>query len=151
MYFDRNIYKTAGAYYDSTMTAMVANSKPYRIIKRKRENLDDVIYYEGIAQTNDSILRMVNLSESEQLAIYTKYTDALRIKAIEDQKQQEEALKKQQSQSTTATQLVQNNKASAINKRTPPGMSRQLQTTNSSNGASSFYFYNTTTVALETF
>ncbi|WP_218845053.1 type IX secretion system periplasmic lipoprotein PorW/SprE [Winogradskyella pacifica] len=147
MYFDRNIYKTAGAYYDSTMTAMVANSKPYRIIKRKRENLDDVIYYEGIAQTNDSILRMVNLSESEQLAIYTKYTDALRIKAIEDQKQQEEALKKQQSQSTTATQLVQNNKASAINKRTPPGMSRQLQTTNSSNGASSFYFYNTTTVA----
>ncbi|WP_449489483.1 type IX secretion system periplasmic lipoprotein PorW/SprE [Winogradskyella pacifica] len=147
MYFDRNIYKTAGAYYDSTMTAMVANTKPYRIIKRKRENLDDVIYYEGIAQTNDSILRMVNLSESEQLAIYTKYTDALRIKAIEDQKQQEEALKKQQSQSTTATQLVQNNKASAINKRTPPGMSRQLQTTNSSNGASSFYFYNTTTVA----
>ena len=147
MYFDRNIYKTAGAYYDSTMTAMIANTKPYRIIKRKRENLDDVIYYEGIAQTNDSILRMVNLSESEQLAIYTKYTDELRVKAIEDQKQQEEALKKQQSQPVVATQLDQNNKASAINKRTPPGMSKQFQTTNSSNGASSFYFYNTTTVA----
>ncbi|EPR74605.1 TPR domain protein [Winogradskyella psychrotolerans RS-3] len=147
MYFDRNIYKTAGAYYDSTMTAMVANTKPYRIIKRKRENLDDVIYYEGIAQTNDSILRMVKLPESEQLAIYTKYTDELRIKAIEDQKQQEEALKKQQSQTTPATQSLQNSQGNLKSKLTPPGMSRQIQTGNSANGASSFYFYNATTVA----
>lgn len=65
MYFDRNVYKTAGAYYDSTMTAMVQNSKPFRIIKRKRENLDDVIYYEGIAQTNDSILNIISLPKAE--------------------------------------------------------------------------------------
>ena len=77
MYFDKNIYKTAGAYYDSTMTAMVVNTKPYRIIKKKRENLDDVIYYEGIAQTNDSILKMVSLTKSEQLAIYTTYAETL--------------------------------------------------------------------------
>ncbi len=40
-YFDRNNYKVAGAYFDSTMTSMVENSKPYRTIKRKRENLDE--------------------------------------------------------------------------------------------------------------
>ncbi|WAC01105.1 hypothetical protein N7U66_13130 [Lacinutrix neustonica] len=61
MNFDRNNFKVAGAYYDSTMTKMVENSKPFRIIKRKRENLDDVIYYEGVAEVNDSILRFVNM------------------------------------------------------------------------------------------
>jgi tetratricopeptide (TPR) repeat protein len=35
MYFDRNIYKTAGQYYDSTMTAMIPNSKAYRLVKKK--------------------------------------------------------------------------------------------------------------------
>nr|WP_246288451.1 hypothetical protein [Winogradskyella costae] len=144
MYFDRNIYKTAGAYYDSTMTAMVVNSKPYRVIKRKRENLDDVIYYEGIAQTNDSILRMIGLPKSEQLAIYTKYTEELRIKAVEDQKQREEALK---NQSATAAQSLQNSQGNVKNLRTPPGISGKLQTVTSAKGASSFYFYNTTTVA----
>ena len=44
--------------YDSTMTAMVPNTKPFRVIKRKRENLDDVIYYEGVAQTNDQKCRI---------------------------------------------------------------------------------------------
>ncbi|MBF8148983.1 hypothetical protein ITJ86_03690 [Winogradskyella sp. F6397] len=148
MYFDRNVYKTAGAYYDSTMTAMVENSKPYRIIKRKRENLDDVIYYEGIAQTNDSILRMVSLPKSEQLAIYTKHAEALRLQALEEQKQQEEALERQKRQvAPTAGNLKQKGRAvaSQASKR-PPGTSRTLQASGAS-ASSSFYFYNATTVA----
>ena len=90
MYFDRNIYKTAGAYYDSTMTAMVQNSKPFRIIKKKRENLDDVIYYEGIAQVNDSILNMISLPKEEQLALFTELTERLKVQALEAQNNKEE-------------------------------------------------------------
>ena len=147
MYFDRNIYKTAGAYYDSTMTAMVPNSKPFRVIKKKRENLDDVIYYEGIAQTNDSILNIIKLPKEEQLAIYTKHAEGLKQKALEEQKQKEDALEKQRNQSVTATNIDQRNMRSIGG---PPGATRDAvnKGNNSSNSASSsFYFYNPTTVA----
>ncbi|WP_252723744.1 tetratricopeptide repeat protein [Winogradskyella psychrotolerans] len=147
MYFDRNVYKTAGAYYDSTMTAMVVNTKPYRIIKKKRENLDDVIYYEGIAQTNDSILRMVSLPKSEQLALYTKHAEDLEAKALEAQKQKEEELERQKNQATPTTGLDQNNKTASRSLRTPPGTSRVTPSSGIGNSTSSFYFYNTTTVA----
>jgi len=79
--FDANLYKDAGAYYDSTMTSMVENSKPFRIIKRKRENLDDVIYYEGIAEVNDSILNLVSLSQTERLQYFQDYTAKLKLEA----------------------------------------------------------------------
>ena len=74
------------------------NSKPFRIIKRKRENLEDVIYYEGIAQVNDSILRMVSLPKEEQLAIYRAYTEELKLKAEEEAERKEEELRKQAAQ-----------------------------------------------------
>lgn len=144
MYFDENVYKTAGAYYDSTMTAMVVNTKPYRIIKKKRENLDDVIYYEGIAQTNDSILRMVSLPKAEQLAIYSKYAEDQRLKEIEAKKVQEEALKREKNQS--APTASNNNDQRSLSG--PPGALRSgFQTKTPSKGSSNFYFYNTTTVA----
>ena len=73
MNFDDANYRAAGAYYDSTMTNMKINSKPYRVIKKKRENLDDVIYYEDIAQVNDSILNLISLSDADRLAIFTAY------------------------------------------------------------------------------
>jgi len=143
MYFDRNVYKTAGAYYDSTMAVMVQNSKPFRVLKRKRENLDDVIYYEGIAQTNDSILDIIKLPKEEQLAIYAEYAENLKLKekALEDQK--ENALKQQQNLS------AQNANSNQINTRSvggPPTRSRNIQSKPGGSG-SSFYFYNTTTVA----
>ena len=148
MYFDRNIYKTAGAYYDSTLTAMVPNTKPYRVIKKKRENLDDVIYYEGIAQINDSILRMVSLPKSEQLAIYTKFAEGQQLKAIEEQKQLEEALKKQNnSVLAPSNNFEQRTQQSQRGIGNPPGMSRDIKTKGGNQGNSSFYFYNQTTVA----
>ena len=148
MYFDKNVYKTAGAYYDSTLTAMVINTKPYRIIKKKRENLDDVIYYEGIAQTNDSILKMVSLPKAEQLAIYTKFAEDQRQKALEEKEQQEKALKQQKSQPALSNNLDKRNQQfSQKNQGNPPGMSRDFQTNTSSKSNSSFYFYNSTTVA----
>jgi tetratricopeptide (TPR) repeat protein len=142
MYFDQNVYKTAGAYYDSTMTAMVKNSKPYRIIKRKRENLDDVIYYEGIAQTNDSILYVIGLPKEEQLALYTEHVETLRLQALEKEKERQEALQKQQNTAPSNNNLNNNRFRNAGG---PPGASKDLLATGGGN--STFYFYNPTTVA----
>lgn len=144
MYFDKNVYKTAGAYYDSTLTAMTPNTKPYRILKRKRENLDDVIYYEGVAQVNDSILYMVSLPKEEQLAIYTKYAEELKEKALEEEKRKEEEVEKQASRQNLALN-ASNNKTSRANLN-PRGLPGGFASKGNDN-SSSFYFYNSTTVA----
>lgn len=144
MYFDKNVYRIAGAYYDSTMTAMVVNSKPYRVIKKKRENLDDVIYYEGIAHTNDSILRMISLPEAERLAIYTAYAEEQNQKAQEAKKAQEKALQRQKNQTAPTLDSNQRNQMSRGN---PPGLAKDFKTKEVTRGNSSFYFYNPTTVA----
>jgi len=93
MSFDEIAYKDAGAYYDSTMLNLKQNTKLFRAIKRKRDNLDDVIYYEDVAQRNDSILSLVNLSEEERLVYFTEYTDAL--------KEAAEALKEKEKKEAT--------------------------------------------------
>ncbi|WP_299114793.1 hypothetical protein [uncultured Winogradskyella sp.] len=150
MYFDKNIYKTAGAYYDSTMTAMVQNSKPFRIIKKKRENLDDVIYYEGIAATNDSILKMVALPKEEQLAIYTAYAEQLKQQALEEEQRKAEELEKRSSQAATSNNGIQTkNPRSGINQKDNPGefASKSRSISPVAGNKSSFYFYNPTTVA----
>lgn len=142
MYFDRNVYKTAGSYYDSTMTAMVQNSKPFRIIKKKRENLDDVIYYEGIAQTNDSILNIISLPKEEQLAIFEEYALKLRQKALEEEKQKEVALEKQNNMPPLANDFGKGKIQNTLN---PRAASKDISKREGAN--SSFYFYNPTTVA----
>ena len=131
MSFDKSEYKIAGAYYDSTMNNMVLNSKPYRTIKRKRDNLEDVIYYETIAQVNDSILNLANLSDADKLVYFITYTDELKAKAQEI-KDKEEARKRQNTGLKTVDE---------VNK----GINRAEASSNQ--GKQQFYFYNPTTVA----
>jgi len=136
-YFDYSEYKTAGAYYDSTMTNMVNNSKPYRIIKRKRDNLVDVIYYGEIAYVNDSIIKLTQLTSDEKLAYFTDYTEKLKIKA-EEEAEKEELRREAESRNQDFASAELKGKESSMatlkgGPNTPPG--------------SSFYFYNPTTVA----
>lgn len=132
-YFDRNNYKLAGTYFDSTMTNQVVNSKPYRTIKRKRENLDDVIYYEGIAESTDSILNLVNMTEVERLAYFTSHTNQLR-ENIAKEKERLEIEARKADLAQTPDQMTN----FAVKPRAGlPG----------AGSVSSFYFYNLTTVA----
>ncbi|CAM3343141.1 tetratricopeptide repeat protein [Aequorivita lipolytica] len=123
--FDAAEYKNAGAYYDSTLTFLQENSRQWRRMKKKRENLDDVIKYEDIATTNDSILKLTNMSESEQLAFFTDYTSRLKEQAIKDSL---EAIKIE---------------AKIANKE----FYEKGKTASGPNKGSTFYFYNTSTVA----
>lgn len=134
MSFDKAEYKTAGAYYDSTMTNMLTNGKPYRTIKRKRENLEDVIYYEDVASVNDSILTLASLSKEEQLTLFTKYANDL--KAKDNAAKERAEINKRLN---TGLQTVDE-----VNK----GISRNdAANTKAGGGTQKFYFYNTTTVS----
>ena len=139
MNFDISEYKIAGAYYDSTLSNMTVNSKPYRTIKRKRENLEDVIHYEGIAQVNDSILHLVNLSDTERTSVFTTYIDKLKAEAEMLKEQEEKAQRNASSGLATADNAFNNQ-----NRGNMPGNAG----INPPGGPdSNFYFYNPTTVA----
>lgn len=127
MNFDYHDYKVAGAYYDSTLLNMKNNSKPFRAIKRKRDNLDDVIFYEDIAQRNDSILNLVSLTEEERFQVFSEHVAQLKIKA-EEEKQREEIAKR------TTIGVGVSPITNAV------GMTSVMKTT-------TFYFYNPTTVS----
>lgn len=145
MYFNYHNYKTAGAYYDSTLTKMVKNTKPYRIIKKKRENLDDVIFYEDVVKLNDSILYMVSLPKEKQLEIYTQHTEQLKAKALKEKQQKQEALDKKNQSNTNAKFVSLNSRSSKINTNSSVQQKKSIGTNR--NGKSNFYFYNATTVA----
>ena len=87
MNFDRNEYKNAGAYYDSTLTQLKDDRRKIRAIQKKRDNLEDVIRYEDIVHVNDSILRLASLPESERVAYFEAYIEEIR---AEDEKKREE-------------------------------------------------------------
>jgi len=123
--FNNAEYKNAGAYYDSTLTFLEENSRQWRRITKKRENLDDVIKYEDIATANDSILRIAGISEAEQLAFFTDYTTRLKEKAIKDSL---EAIK--------IEEKIANQE-----------FYEKGKTVSGPNKGSTFYFYNTSTVA----
>lgn len=129
MYFDGSMYADAGNYYDSTMTSMTLNTKPYRLIKKKRDNLKDVIYYESIAKVNDSILRLVNLPEEERIMYFESFVEKLKIKA-EEEKEKEEAAERNSGLVTVNSQIGGTQGRAGV-----------------PNQATVFYFYNPTTVA----
>jgi tetratricopeptide (TPR) repeat protein len=122
--FDAAQFEVAGAYYDSTLTMLPDNSREYRLIKRKRDNLDDVIYYEKMAQNTDSILHLASLTKDQQLDYFTRYTTQLREAAVDAVEQPE--------QQQAAQEFFETKRPSM------PGVP---------NPGSSFYFYNPTVVA----
>ncbi|QLG45212.1 type IX secretion system periplasmic lipoprotein PorW/SprE [Costertonia aggregata] len=71
--FDENQYKTSGAYYDSVLTNLPENTKKYRSVKKKLDNLEDVIKYEDIAQYADSVITLYSMSTDDQIAYFEDY------------------------------------------------------------------------------
>jgi len=141
IYFDQAKYQTAGNYYDSTLVFMVARTKEQKSIQKKRDNLDDVIKYEGMAQRNDSILNIVALPEAERVAFFQSHIEKLKLKEEEFRLKQEKELK---SKGTQKEDFMGNDAIFADKSNrtlSAPGMS------SGSKKGSNFYFYNPATVA----
>ncbi len=143
IYFKNTQYKTAGQYYDSTLIAMNDRTREYRKIKKKRDNLEDVIKYEAIAKENDSILAVVAMTDTEKNSYYEKFIEALK-KEDEIKAKKEAELAKieanKEANKAIAEASIANNSASSL----PPG---GFPVVDNGQGESTFYFYNPVTVA----
>ncbi|MCF6213801.1 MAG: hypothetical protein L3J45_07240 [Flavobacteriaceae bacterium] len=111
-------YVTSGAYYDSVInTAKDKTVRKIRQIIRQRKKLDDVIYYNAIANTNDSILRVSALDSAAQITLFNTHIDYL---------------KKREKDSIAQEQL----------KIQQQILDQQNAITSSKTSGGSFYFYN---------
>ena len=117
IYYQKKQFETAGKYYDSTMVYMNPMSREYVQVKRKRNNLVDIVRYEQIARKNDSILNLVGKDDSQRKQEIEKLIEKLK---ADDAKAQQVASQQANPQM--------------------PGMAP------STGASSNFYFYNANTV-----
>lgn len=118
--FDQNLYKNSGAYYDSVLTNLAENTKKYRAVKKKLDNLEDVIKYEDIVQYADSVITVYDMPKDKQVAYYENHVAELK-------KAKEEAEKKAKEKITDGFAAFSESKGGKENK-------------------GSFYFYNITSL-----
>lgn len=151
IYFDNAKYLTAGKYYDSTLTKLDARTREHKFIKKKRENLEDVIKYEAIAQKNDSILNLVALSETGRKQYFEEYIAKLKVAdekaAAEEKTRQEKAERLASAGGSGNTSDLRSAKDPGSSSRSaiaPPDQNFGPKPTSTS---ATFYFYNPTTVA----
>lgn len=129
--FDGGEYETAGKYYDSTLIHLVPKTEEHRLTQKKRKNLDDVIFYEGVITTNDSILKVAAMSDDERLAFFEEYIQRL----------------KEQARLDSIAQLEKEKQPAQITPTSSAPVSMLGTTASSRNDEiPSFYFYNPQTV-----
>jgi tetratricopeptide (TPR) repeat protein len=165
IYFNEAKYVTAGNYYDSTLVQLKPRTREHNLIQKKRENLVDVIKYEGIARTNDSILSVLAMSDPEKVSYYEKYIEKLK-KADEIRKKEEAKKAKEQAALEASGKSMEgddgpgaagaSSKTNMINKdrnaNAPAGLTKKDEGPLPPGGqfgsqGGTFYFYNQTTVA----
>ena len=140
IYFENADYKIAGMYYDSTLIRMDNTTREYRKIKKKRENLVDVIKYEDIAKHNDSILNVLSLSDEMKISYYDDYIKKLK---KEDELKAKLAAENQEKQINNQNNLPSKN----INPNPNPIKVSGMMPPVAGNVGSNFYFYNPLTVS----
>lgn len=133
IFFANAEYSRAGIYYDSTMTHLDNRSREFRAIAKKRDNLADVIKYEGIVSQRDSIIALYNMSEPDRIAYFEQHI--AKVKA-EDEARLKAELEAQAREENKA----RNQEIAAANAATNPTIG-----TVSKDGT--FYFYNPAAVS----
>ena len=114
--FRNKNYLESGLYYDSTLTQLNNRSRKFRKISRKRENLNDLIYYETVSSELDSIIDLIEMPNEKRIDYFKKYVE----KINESQKKEK-------------------------NKNKNFGSSNSISLLSDSNEAL-FYFYNSTAI-----
>jgi tetratricopeptide (TPR) repeat protein len=141
MYFKRADFPLAAKYYDSTLVKLDNKTREFAQIEKVRKNLDDVIKYDALANKNDSILKVVVLSNTDRIVYFGNHIEALK-KADEKKqllaKKQQEAMANFENYKNTTTYGDALSKSNVL--RTQPKFDNGSTTT-------TFYFYNPTTVA----
>lgn len=144
LYFIDSKFVKAGNYYDSTLVQLKPRTREFNLIKKKRENLDDVIKYEAISQTNDSIISLYKMSDAERTAYFEKYIVKL--------KKEEEAQKKAAEKLAQIKENQERNDGKidtedSPNSKKSKASQLKIPSTSTLGSESLFYFYNPTTVS----
>ncbi len=158
IYFNDAKYSKAFNYYDSTLVQLNVRTREHKAITKKRDNLIDVIKYEGIALTNDSILSLVAMNEGERTVYFEDYIAKLKEADILKKKQAEKMAAQQGSISMNSDDAVSATSAGGLRSARMKSKEASLETVaglESSNSMApprstpitAFYFYNPTTVA----
>lgn len=162
IYFNQARYVTAGKYYDSTLVQLKPRTREFNQIKKKRDNLVDVIKYEGIARVNDSILNVLGMNDAERRAYYEKFIEKL--KKEDEQRKKEEAKKAKEAEAMAANNAGVSGAdmpEAVVGKRAKPESADTKQPNaalskiddapkpvgNQPKQGGEFYFYNPSTVA----
>lgn len=125
--FDMANYTLAGAYYDSTVTALPKDHPEYDQIVNRKKTLQKLVGYITTIKTEDSLQRMAKLSDKE--------LDAMLDKLILQQ-EEEARLKKEELERAQSNNQLNGNQISG------PGRAIDVE---GQKGA--WYFYNPTTVS----
>ncbi|MFI0490962.1 tetratricopeptide repeat protein [Flavobacterium sp.] len=151
MHFKNAEYPLAAKYYDSTLVKLETKTREYIHIKKVRKDLDEVIEYELVAKTNDSILKVVSLTEADRVLYYENYIEKLKKadiakkKAEEKEKQRLENIARNSKVASADPAFGAQSPGKAVKKAAsgPPS----IADASINAAASAFYFYNPTTVA----
>ena len=144
-------YPVAGNYYDSTMVSLDNRSREYRAIKKKRDNLADVIKYEAIAKVNDSILHVASLDEQGKKSYYEDYiTELKRKEEIERKRLEKEAIRQENlasASSVSSSVFTEKSFSRGIGGNTAANDQASASGFSSGAAGGKFYFYTPSTVS----
>lgn len=155
IYFYKAKYLTAGKYYDSTLVQLNVRSREYKAIKKKRDNLEEVIKYEAIASRNDSIIKIYGMSEADRKQFFEAYVTKINQAEAAKKALRDAAIERGEEVADETTgkdplpQVDENgrNVVPNENQREKPAQEPTRPTAPVASTPSSFYFYNPTTIA----
>lgn len=130
LYYERHEYDLAQPCFAEAVPQLPESYPNYEMIKKRSDVLDELAVYAQNVQLNDSLLRLSNMSEEEQLKVVNKIIDELKKK----EKEEAEAAAREE---YLAEQAANGNNMTQSNANAPTSF--QLNTDDS------WYFYNTAT------
>ena len=75
-HFKRGNYLISGNYLDNLLPLLDNNSVEYKKLKRKRDNLEEIISYENTVKITDSLISLFSLSKQDQLTYFKNFIKA---------------------------------------------------------------------------
>ena len=144
LYFIESKFVKAGNYYDSTLVQLKPRTREFNLIKKKRENLEEVIKYEAISQTNDSIISLYKMPATERITYFEKYIVKLKKEEETQRKKAEKEAKIKENQERNDGKI--DSEDAKVSKSTKALIPKATNIA-ALGSESVFYFYNPTTVA----
>jgi len=127
MFFQRQNYEMAAAYYDTTMQTLPLEHPDYLAISSKTLILTELVKNLGVVQFEDSLQRLARLPEAELAAIIQKVID----KVVEEEKRLQEEEERQRNEDNMISNI--------------PNMRNEAI---ANIGGGGWYFYNPSAISL---